>query len=161
MGLTVNGQHGDTVYLRTFDDYEHHSLVLHRRNSPDSAGSPCAPPARRRSGAGWRRSRRPAARESGPRTEPGRRLYVTTDPDGHEHALTGESERYQAPEELRPALKNQPQAKPNRGVGVRRLDHINFLAADVLANAEWQEQLLGARPTEQIGSTPAGSRHAG
>ncbi|MDQ0407691.1 catechol 2,3-dioxygenase-like lactoylglutathione lyase family enzyme [Streptomyces sp. DSM 40167] len=38
----------------------------------------------------------------------------------------------------------------SRGVGVRRLDHVNFLAADVLANAEFQEQLLGARPTEQI-----------
>jgi catechol 2,3-dioxygenase len=64
--------------------------------------------------------------------------------------LYWESQHYEAPEELRPALKNQPQAKPNRGVGVRRLDHINFLAADVLANAEFQQQLLGARPTEQI-----------
>lgn len=35
-------------------------------------------------------------------------------------------------------------------MGVRRLDHVNFLAADVLASAEFQEQLLGARPTEQI-----------
>jgi catechol 2,3-dioxygenase len=66
--------------------------------------------------------------------EPGLgKLYVTTDLDGHEHALYWESEHHQAHEELRPALKNQPQAKPNRGVGARRLDHINFLAADVLA----------------------------
>lgn len=33
---------------------------------------------------------------------------------------------------------------------MRRLDHINFLAADVLANSEFQEHVLGARPTEQI-----------
>ncbi|CAM5534080.1 hypothetical protein SPURM210S_04652 [Streptomyces purpurascens] len=83
--------------------------------------------------------------------EPGLgKLYVTTDPDGHEHALYWESEYYRAPGELKPALKNQPQAKPNRGVGVRRLDHVNFLAADVLANAEFQQHVLGARPTEQI-----------
>ncbi len=28
LGLTVNGRSGDSVYLRTWDDYEHHSLVL-------------------------------------------------------------------------------------------------------------------------------------
>ncbi|MFJ8538380.1 VOC family protein [Streptomyces sp. NPDC093591] len=30
LGLTVNGQDGDTVYLRTFDDYEQRRLGLHR-----------------------------------------------------------------------------------------------------------------------------------
>lgn len=34
LGLTVNGQDGDTVRLRTFDDYEHHSLVLTAREKP-------------------------------------------------------------------------------------------------------------------------------
>ncbi|GAB2776947.1 hypothetical protein GCM10027073_06980 [Streptomyces chlorus] len=83
--------------------------------------------------------------------EPGLgKLYVTTDPDGHEHALYGEGEHYRAPDEPKPALKNQPQAKPGRGVGVRRLDHVNFLAADVLANAEFRQRVLGARPTEQV-----------
>jgi catechol 2,3-dioxygenase-like lactoylglutathione lyase family enzyme len=28
LGLTENGRSGGSVYLRTFDDYEHHSLVL-------------------------------------------------------------------------------------------------------------------------------------
>src|SRR5262249_5097014 len=28
LGLTVNGTAGDSVYLRTWDDYEHHSLKL-------------------------------------------------------------------------------------------------------------------------------------
>src|SRR2546429_1972540 len=28
LGLTENGRDGDSVYLRTWDDYEHHSLVL-------------------------------------------------------------------------------------------------------------------------------------
>ncbi len=35
-------------------------------------------------------------------------------------------------------------------MGVRRLDHVNYLAADVAANADFHQHLLGARPTEQI-----------
>ncbi|HEX4061352.1 MAG TPA: hypothetical protein VHY58_10070 [Streptosporangiaceae bacterium] len=30
LGLTENGRGGDSVYLRTWDDYEHHSLKRHR-----------------------------------------------------------------------------------------------------------------------------------
>ncbi len=77
-------------------------------------------------------------------------LYVTRDPDGHELALYGESEWYGAPPELKPGLKNQPQAKPAHGVGVRRLDHVNFLAADVEPDAVFTRDCLGARSTEQI-----------
>src|SRR3954467_99381 len=151
LGLTVNGQDGDTVYLRTYDDYEHHSLVLTAREQPGLGRL-----ALRTADEAALHRRIKAVEGSGGtgrwvEDEPGLgKLYVTTDPDGHEHALYWESEYYRAPEELRPALKNQPQAKPNRGVGLRRLDHINFLAADVLANAEFQQNVLGARPTEQI-----------
>ncbi|MDV9172668.1 catechol 2,3-dioxygenase [Streptomyces sp. W16] len=151
LGLTVNGQDGDTVYLRTYDDYEHHSLVLTARAQPGLGRL-----ALRTSSEEALQRRIKAVEEAGgsgrwAEDEPGLgKLYVTTDPDGHEHALYWESEHYQAPDELKPALKNQPQAKPNRGVGVRRLDHINFLAADVLSSAEFQQQVLGARPTEQI-----------
>jgi catechol 2,3-dioxygenase-like lactoylglutathione lyase family enzyme len=162
LGLTVCAQDGGTVFLRTYDDYEHHSLVLTARDEPGLGRL-----ALRTFGEEALR-RRVAAREAAGRhgtwveDEPGLgTLYVTTDPGGHEHALYWESEHYRAPDELKPALKNQPQAKPGRGVGVRRLDHINFLAADVLANAEFQEQLLGARPTEQIRLDPAGSPPVG
>ncbi|WGT48444.1 VOC family protein [Tessaracoccus lacteus] len=82
-----------------------------------------------------------------PRASGGR---CTQDPDGHPLDLYYDTTRYTAPEAQRPALKNQAQAKPNRGVGVRRLDHVNFLAADVLANSDFHEKLLGGRPTEQI-----------
>ena len=151
LGLVVSGRHGDTVYLRTFDDYEHHSLVLTARERPGLGRL-----ALRTSSEEALHRRIRAIEESGgtgtwAEDEPGLgKLYLTTDPDGHEHALYWEGEHYLAPEELRPALKNQPRAKPNRGGGVRRLDHVNFLAADGLANAEFQERVLGPRPAEQI-----------
>jgi hypothetical protein len=47
--------------------------------------------------------------------------------------------------------------EPGHGVGVRRLDHAHFLAADVVADADFQQHVLGARPTEQTPWTATGS----
>lgn len=90
LGLTQNGAGENSVYLRTWDDYEHHSMKL-----TASAAS----------GIG----------------------------------------------ELRPALKNQAQAYPGRGVSVRRLDHVNYLAAETAPNGRFVCSVLGARVTEQMG----------
>jgi catechol 2,3-dioxygenase len=61
-----------------------------------------------------------------------------------------ETEWYQAPAELKPALKNQASRYSDRGVGLRRLDHINLLAADVSATRSFLEECLGGRLTEQV-----------
>ncbi|MFD7503939.1 catechol 2,3-dioxygenase [Streptomyces sp. NPDC059850] len=151
LGLTENGRSGDSVYLRTWDDYEHHSLTLTAHRTSGIRRT-----ALRVSGDEALRRRVEALERAGhdghwAEDEPGiGPLYVTHDPDGHELALYWESEWYEAPPELAPGLKNQPQAKPAHGVGVRRLDHVNFLAADVEPNAVFTRDLLGARPTEQI-----------
>ena len=72
------------------------------------------------------------------------RAYGFLDPDGHRIELFYESERYAAPPELRPALKNQPSRYPARGVGVRHLDHVNFLAVDPGENRVFCERLSRA-----------------
>jgi catechol 2,3-dioxygenase len=151
LGLTENGRSGDSVYLRTFDDYEHHSLVLTAADKPGVRRTSL-----RASSEEALQRRVAATKEAGlegrwVEDEPGiGPTYLTTDRDDHELALYYETEWYQAPPELRPGLKNQPQAKPRQGVGVRRLDHVNFLARDVAANADHVQHVLGARPTEQI-----------
>jgi catechol 2,3-dioxygenase len=76
--------------------------------------------------------------------------YQFRDPDGHLIKLYYETEWYEAPPELRPALKSQAQRFPARGVNVRRLDHFNCLATDVKANREFFEHYLGFRLAEQI-----------
>ncbi len=78
------------------------------------------------------------------------KAYQFSDPDGHLLELYYDTEKYRAPEQLRPALKNQPQRYPDRGVGVRRLDHINFLGRDPAPNRVFYQQQLGARSTERI-----------
>ena len=151
MGLTENGAEGDSVYLRTWDDYEHHSLKLtaHHTSGIRRTGLRAAGPEalERRVkaidesglGIGWR--------DGDPGLGP---TYVFRDPDGHELEVHWESEWYQAPPELAPALKNQAQAYPGRGVSVRRLDHVNFLAAEVEPSTGFVQDVLGAHATEQI-----------
>jgi catechol 2,3-dioxygenase len=72
------------------------------------------------------------------------------DPDGHSLEIYYETEWFEAPAALRPALKNQAQRLPCLGVNVRRIDHFNCLAADIKANREFFQQALGFRLTEQI-----------
>lgn len=151
MGMVESGQEGDSVYLRGWDDYEHHSLQL--TGSPKSgighfafrAISPQALQRRvdalKKSGAGqgWVEDNT----GHGP-------AYSFNDPDGHRVELYYETEWYQPSEELIPALKNQASRFPHKGVGLRRIDHVNLLAVDVKANREFMQEYLGLRLTEQI-----------
>jgi catechol 2,3-dioxygenase len=76
--------------------------------------------------------------------------YVFTDPDGHELGVYYETEWFTPGAETRPSLKNQAEARPGHGVGVRRLDHVNFLGRDPRANRDFLTDVLGAHTTEQI-----------
>jgi catechol 2,3-dioxygenase len=151
LGLTQNGTSGDSVYLRTWDDYEHHSLKLTasassgiRRTGLRAASAAAlhrrvAEIEQQGLGVGWQ----DGDLGIGP-------TFVFRDPDGHEFELYWETEWYRPPAELKPALKNQAQAYPARGVCVRRLDHVNFLAAQTEPNGRFIAAALGARVTEQI-----------
>lgn len=151
MGMTESSRSGDSVYLRGWDDYEHHSLKLTAAARPGlghmafRARSPQA--LQRRVAAltgtdfaiGWV----DGDDGHGP-------AFRCRDPDGHVIELYYETVWYEAPPALRPALKNQAQRFPARGVNVRRLDHLNCLAKDIRANRLFFEQYLGCRLTEQI-----------
>ena len=151
MGMTISGRNGDSVFLRGWDAYEHHSLQLTASNTSGlghyalRAASPQALQRRveaiKKSGCGkgWKDDNL----GHGP-------AFCFTDPDGHQIEIYYETERYQPSAETKPALKNQASRYSDRGVGVRRLDHIALLAADVRANRQFMEETLGARLTEQI-----------
>ncbi|EHR51835.1 catechol 2,3 dioxygenase [Saccharomonospora marina XMU15] len=151
LGLTENGRDGDSVYLRTWDDYEHHSLKLtahHTSGIRRTALRACSEEALHRRVAALQQAGRGIGWIDG---DPGiGPTYLFTDPDGHEFELYWESQWYQAPDELRPSLKNQPQAYPSTGFSVRRLDHVNFLAQQTLPNGDFLRETLGAEATEQI-----------
>jgi catechol 2,3-dioxygenase len=151
LGMEVAGESGDSVYLRCFGDYERSSLKLTAAEQPGVghlAYRTVSPEALER-----RVAALDAAGTEGEWLEGDighGAAYTFHDPDGHRLELFWESERYVAPPELRPALKNQPQRYPGRGAGVRHLDHVNFLAVDPAANRVFGEECLGLRLTEQI-----------
>ena len=151
LGMTESGRQGDSVYLRAWDDYERYSLKLtaarqaalghaaFRARSPQALARRVEAIERTGLGIGWQEGEL----GHGP-------AYRFHDPDGHTIEIYYETEWYEAPEALRPALKNQAQRYTARGVGVRRLDHFNCLAVDIAANRRFFEENLGFRLTEQI-----------
>ena len=151
MGMVESGRKDDSVYLRGWDDYEHHSLQLTAASLPGighyalRASSPQALLRRvtmlekNGLGLGWKED----SVGHGP-------AYCFTDLDGHKMEIYYETEWYKPPENLRPALKNQASRFPDNGIGLRRIDHINLLAKDVRANRIFMQEVLGGRMTEQV-----------
>ena len=151
LGMTETCREGNSVYLRTWDDYEHHTVKLTAHETSGirrvglRASSQAALEARVAAieaaglGVAWK--------DGDPGIGP---TYLFLDPDGHELELYWETEWYAPPDELKPSLKNQAQAYPGRGVCVRRLDHVNYLAQDVPPNGDFVRDVLGGRVTEQI-----------
>jgi catechol 2,3-dioxygenase len=151
LSMDVVESASDVAYLRTWDDYELFSLKLTARPQAGigrvglRAADPDALQRRTEAieasglGRGWGEG------------QPGRgSTFSFVDPDGHEWDLYFDSERYTASGAATPALKNQAQRRPDHGIGVRRLDHVNYLAAEVEPSRDFLVSVLGAKPTEQI-----------
>jgi catechol 2,3-dioxygenase len=147
MGLREVHRDGGSVYLHTWDDYQSWTVRLMQRD---------------RAGIG-RTYLRAASPQSVDRLAAaiGATTVVTdahnlgdvhlfTDPDGHEMGLYWDVAWYRADDTDRPALKNQAAAYPGRGANLRRLDHVNYLTADVPGTSAFLRDVLGARCTEQI-----------
>ena len=153
LGLTLVSAEGDTAYLRTWDDYERHTVKLTgnhtsgiarigmRAESQEALERRVKAVEASGLGIGWK--------DGDPGIGP---TYACYDPDGHVMEMYYESEWYadSRPEELAPALKNQAQAYPGRGVCVRNLDHVNYLAQDSNSCGDFMVNQLGARITERI-----------
>src|SRR5690348_1189124 len=151
LGMHEVARDGQSVYLRAWGEYELCSLKL--TESPRSgightafrASSPRALERLAQSieadgqGRGWIEGD----------TGHGK-AYQFTDPDGYLLEVCYETDKYRAPEDQRPALKNQPQRTSYRGVGVRRLDHINFLGREPATNSSFLRERMGAMLTELI-----------
>jgi catechol 2,3-dioxygenase len=152
MGMDVIARAGQSVYLRGWDDYQNWSFKL---TESDTSGMGYLglrawneETLERRAkliettglGEGWEASGDLGLGRS----------YRFRDPDGHVFKLYCECQRYDPPEHLKPALKNVHGRYTGRGIAVKRLDHINILAADVRPNREFCVDTLGYRLYERI-----------
>ena len=151
MGMSVSGTKNDSVYLRAYDDYEHHSLKL---------------TAHKHAGMGhfaWRaRSQQALERRVEAIKQSGFGIdwnegdlghgsaYTFQTPDGHPVEIYFETEKFKPNDSQKSALKNTASKFPGRGMNVRRIDHLNLLAKDVQAFLDFQLNVLGGRLTEMI-----------
>jgi catechol 2,3-dioxygenase len=151
LGMEQEAVDGQSVFLRGWGDYQRYSLKLTeapepglghlalRARSAESLARLVAAVEAAGRGIGWI----DGDVGHGP-------AYRCTDTDGHILELYYETERYEAPPQLRPALRNQPQRYTGRGAAVKRLDHVNLLATDVAACREFSTDVLGFRHYEGI-----------
>jgi catechol 2,3-dioxygenase len=146
VGLTVTERDDDAVYLRAWQDWDHHTLVLRRGERPGIVH------------VGWRvggaddlavheRALRTAGVpftwiEGGSEPGQGDGLRFTS-PGGVPFELYWEVEAYVAPAALASRLTSHPQRYASHGIAPRRFDHVNFLVDDVAAEQAWATSELG------------------
>jgi catechol 2,3-dioxygenase len=151
LGMEVEAQSGQSAYLRGWADYGRYSLKLTeaaetglghmaiRAWNGEALERVAQAVVAAGRGEGWIEG----DHGHGP-------AYRFTDPDGHVFEVFYEADRYEPPPELVPSLKNQPQRITGRGVSVKRLDHLNLLAADVRATRTFATDVLGYRLYERV-----------
>lgn len=150
-GLTASGRDADSVYLRAWDDYEFHTLKLtrsdttgmahcgYRTSSEEALMRRVAVIEKMGLGIGWT----DGDLGHGP-------SYRFRSPDGHVFELYWQTNKYAAPDDEKPALKNVAQRYHGRGVAPRRIDHFNLLATDVSKMRDFMVEAMGSRVTEMI-----------
>ncbi|WP_197061730.1 catechol 2,3-dioxygenase [Ureibacillus manganicus] len=151
LGLQITEATNDSVYLRAYEDFYHHSLKL--TAGPEAGLGHVA----------WRASSKEALERRVKELEASGqgkgwidgdlghgRAYQFTTPDGHLHEILWEVEYYQAPEDQKTLLKSRPQKRPTQGIPARRLDHVNLMVSEVTPNKEFMANQLGFKLRERI-----------
>lgn len=149
LGLEVSDRKGNSIYLRGWGEFFHHSLQLTEADAPGLGHI------------GWRTASAEALEVAAQKlaaSGAGRgwvdgavghgRAYRYVAPGGHLHEIFWEVERYKAPDHLAPIFPIRPQRYIPRGAAVRMIDHVTIASADVKGDAEWYRDTLGHRYME-------------
>src|SRR2546421_10029284 len=143
LGLEISAREGQSVYLRGWGEYFHHSVkvtesalsglghVGWRADSAEDLSDVARALAITDQGVGWI----DGDCGHGP-------AYRFRSPDGHLNEVFWEVEHWQAPPELKSTLRDRPQKYTGRGAAVRCLNHVNLSASNVRACREFYQQHL-------------------
>lgn len=151
LGLREVEREGDSVYLRGESEYERYGLKLTAAAQPGLGHLAL----RARSAVALAR-RVEALERSGvagawiPPDHGAGPAFRFRDPDGHALELYWETERYEPPPADRPPSRDRLGRRGGAGVDVRRLDHVNLLAADVAGAAAFACEALGFRALDRV-----------
>jgi catechol 2,3-dioxygenase len=149
LGLEETTREGQSVYLRGWGEWSHHSLKLTEAEEPGLAhigwrtwsaedlDTAVARVEERGAGSGWVEEQV----GHGP-------AYRFVSPGGQTHELFWENEMYEAPPALQSPFPDRPQRYRPRGIAPRQIDHVTVMAKDPFAEAEWFRDVLGSTFTE-------------
>lgn len=151
LGMEVTARSGKSVYLRAYEDFYHNTLkiteaneagvghVAWRATSPQALQRRVEEIEKTGMGKGWIEG------------DIGHgEAYQFTTPDGHLMEILWEVEYYNCDELQRSKLLSRPSKRPDRGVPVRRLDHVNLMTSNPGKDTDFMLETLGFRLREQI-----------
>ncbi len=142
LGMEESAREGQSVYLRRWGEWFHHSLMITEAPQPGMGH------------AGWRSDDEDTLEEVvkfvqsrglGDGWTDGHvghgRAYRYRSPDDHRMEIFWDVEWFQAPPELRSSIKNHPQKYLGRGACIRRIDHVTLMASEVAPCREFAQEL--------------------
>jgi len=151
LGLEETERQGQSVYLRGWGDWFHHTLKITeapqsglghvgwRADSPEALEIVAKEVGALGLGKGWIDGDRGHGK-----------AFCFTDPDGHPMEVFWEVERIQVPEHLRTHHRARPQKYVGRGAAVRRIDHFNLLTSDTAPCTKFFTETLGFKYNESL-----------
>jgi catechol 2,3-dioxygenase len=151
LGMQETERRGRSAYLRTYEERYHHSLkiteapeagvghIAWRARSPQALERRVAAIEAEGLGQGW------SDGDAGHG-----RAYRFTTPEGHPMEIFWEVAYARTPAGQGTNLLNRPQRRPSNGVPVRRIDHLNFMAADTRLCRDFMVDVLGFNERERV-----------
>lgn len=151
MGMQETERRGQSAYLRGYEEQYHHSLkvteaqhaglghVAWRTRSPQALERRVAAVEATGLGRGW------IDGDAGH----GRAFRFET-PEGHPMELLWDVDYVSVPPGQATKLLNRPQRRPLNGIPVRRIDHLNLMAANTGACRDFMVDVLGFRERERV-----------
>jgi catechol 2,3 dioxygenase len=151
MGMQETEQRCRSAYLRGYEEQYHHSLkvteaersglghVAWRTRSPQALERRVAAIQAAGLGRGW------IDGDAGHG-----RAYRFETPEGHTMELLWDVDYVTVPSGQETPLLNRPQRRPINGIPVRRIDHLNLMAADTGVCRDFMVDLLGFHERERV-----------
>lgn len=153
VGLIEVDRDGQTVFLRAWGEFEHHSLSL--RPGLEGLVDHIA----------WRAARpedvdgfarliesqgRPIHRVEAGREKGQGRAIRFLPPSGHVFEIYYDVDKPKAPVDLRSRLRNGVYRMGGPGVAPRRIDHVNLQATDPVEMSNWLQETMGFKTREYV-----------
>jgi catechol 2,3-dioxygenase len=146
LGLSESDRDGDSIYLRAWGDFFHHSVVVTEGAGPGIAHI------------AWRAAGQQQLQTAAQRLEAGGygvgwadevlghgRAYRYHSPGGHLQEIFWEVERHRPSPDMRSTFPIRPQRFAPVGAAVRQLDHVTIATAAMMDDIAFYRDVLGSR----------------